>query len=108
MARHRQITLESRSFVAVQLATAGSGYVRHIVFNSPTDFLAIPALGELVTHRFLPIGSAPNGDILVVHFDTENCEVGFIRLGSNWQENGPENEYQPIAATLDSLLIQRN
>jgi hypothetical protein len=84
-----------------------SGYLAHLRFNSAREILADEFLVDLLKHHFLPIGSAPNGDMLVVRFDSDRCEVGFLTHEEYWdQKQDPVKIYEPIAATLESLLFR--
>jgi hypothetical protein len=84
-----------------------SGYLAHLRFNSAKEILADEFLGDLLKHHFLPIGSAPNGDMLVVRFDSDRCEVGFLTHEEYWdQKEDPVKIYEPIAPTLESLLFR--
>lgn len=66
-----------------------------------SDILKCPELEKLLIQRFLPIGSAPNGDALVIRYDGDRLEAGFLS-----HEIHDPVAYQPIARTLDSLLYK--
>jgi hypothetical protein len=84
-----------------------SGYLAHLRVSSAKEILDGNLLPDLLPHRFLPIGSAPNGDSLVVRFDADQCEVGFISHEEYWEhKDDPGSVYQPIGRTLESLLYK--
>ncbi len=65
-------------------------------------------LQEFLAIKLLPIGCAPNGDPLVVRFDTDQCEIGFVSHERYFSTDKKtlDHLYQPIARTLDSLLYR--
>ena len=84
-----------------------SGYIGHLRIMSAQELLADEFLGSLLRHQLLPIGSAPNGDTLVIRTGSDQCEVGFLTHEEYWEhQEDPLTVYQPIARTLDSLLYR--
>jgi hypothetical protein len=84
-----------------------SGYLAHLHVSSAKQILDADSLADFLPHRFLPIGSAPYGDSVVVRFDPDQCEVGFISHEEySEHKDDPGNVYQPIARTLESLLFK--
>ena len=79
-----------------------NGYVRHLRLDAASDILKNPDLEKLLHRRIVPIGSAPNGDPLVIRCDGDRLEVGFLS-----HEIGDGTvKYQPIARTIESLLYR--
>jgi hypothetical protein len=65
-------------------------------------------LRSFLKARFLPIGKAGNGDMLVVHFaKPQKCAVGFIRL-SNFRQRAPEvkKDYFQLESSLERFLFR--
>ncbi len=84
-----------------------SGYIRHILLWNAKGIFKNPIRDIFVLQKFLAIGSAPNGDYLVVNFSDSNCEVGFVSHENCCDHEGSLiNCYQPIARGLDSLLFK--
>ena len=80
---------------------------RGIRIAAAKDILANEFRKDLQRHGFLPIGSAPNGDMLVVRCDAQPCEVGYITHEEYWEhKDDPQLAYQRIARSLDSLLYR--
>jgi hypothetical protein len=85
----------------------GEIHGRGLYLAASKDILAHDLRKDLHRHGFLPIGSAPNGDLLVVRCDSEPCEVGFITHEEYWEhKDEPVVAYQRVARTLDSLLFR--
>jgi hypothetical protein len=55
---------------------------------------------------FLLIGSAPNGDWLVIAFAKLGCIPGFITHEEWDQESSPASFFEPIAKSMESLLYR--
>src|SRR5262245_48507129 len=82
-----------------------SGYLAHLRVSGAKEILDSDLLADLLPFHYLPIGSAPNGDAMVVRFDPDQCEVGFISHEEYWEhKDDPGSVYQHIARTLESLL----
>lgn len=80
--------------------------IRHLVFYTANEIVNDGWQKECLRQRLLTIGSAPNGDYLVVRLDTDQCEVDFISH-EEWDHEADYHQfYQPIAKSLDSLLYR--
>lgn len=79
-----------------------SGYIGSLHMKAASDILEYPELETLLKRRFVPIGSEPNGDPLVIYCEGDRLEVGFL---SHEIDDGTV-AYQPIARTLASLLYK--
>jgi hypothetical protein len=61
---------------------------------------------SLAKARFLLIGSAPNGDWLVIDFSRPGCPPGFVTHEEWDQESDPKPLFEPIARSLESFLYR--
>ena len=84
--------------------------IAHISIQSSTSFYADEATSPLLKHKFLNVGSAPNGDTFVIDFSNEACTPGFIthEEWSPWDNElqDPRQFFQPIGRTFDSFLYR--
>jgi hypothetical protein len=84
--------------------------IAHISIMSSASFHTDEATACLLKHKFLNVGSAPNGDTFVIDFSTEICVPGFIthEEWSPWSDEpqDPRQFFQPIARTFDSFLYR--
>ena len=82
----------------------------HIRIQSSESLYADEATAPLLQHKFLNVGSAPNGDWFVIDFSTEACVPGFIthEEWSPWSDSpeDPRKFFQPIARTFDAFLYR--
>jgi hypothetical protein len=74
-------------------------------YLEPDDFEPVVRAG------FLPIGKAPNGDIVVTNFkDVRECPVGFLRLSgissSDDEKDDISSAYHPIESSLERYLFR--
>ena len=82
-------------------------YFGHLYFMSARAIFNDEVRDDFLRQGFLNIGSAPNGDMLVICCDSDRCEVGFITHEEWWEHKDALAEvYQPIARTLDTLLYK--
>ena len=86
------------------------GCIAHVRIMASASLYADEATAHLLPHKFLNVGSAPNGDWFVVDFSTEACVPGFIthEEWSPWSDE-PEDArkfFQPIARSFDSFLYR--
>jgi hypothetical protein len=86
------------------------GYIAHIDIKSSSSLHAEEETAVLLKHKFLNVGSAPNGDIFVIDFSTEACVPGFIthEEWSAWSDEpqDPRKFFQPIARSFESFLFR--
>ena len=70
--------------------------------------MTILILVRLLADKFLNVGYAPNGDLLVLDFSTEACVPGFICNDQFWggDHTNSREFFQPIARTFESLLYR--
>ena len=84
--------------------------IAHIAIQSSTSLHADEVTAHLLKHKYLNVGSAPNGDWFVIDFSTDACVPGFITPGewSPWSDEpqDPHQFFQPIARTFDSFLYR--
>ncbi len=84
--------------------------IARIGIMSSTSIYADEATGLLLPHRFINVGSAPNGDWFVIDFTTEACVPGFIthEEWSPWDDppDDPRKFFQPIARSFESFLYR--
>jgi hypothetical protein len=82
---------------------------RYYIYRVP-DVFSGEWFGLLLESRMLGIGSAANGDELVVKFSQEDCEVGFldhVELAVAIDEGkSPATFYTKVCASLDDLLLR--
>lgn len=88
-----------------------SGFVAgRVHVHSALSLTSNDLTNEILKHRLLNIGSAPNGDFLVIDLTTDNCVPGFISH-SEWspyysEPGNPRDFLQPIARSFDSFLYR--
>jgi hypothetical protein len=86
------------------------GTVGNYRIHSVKDAFANERFDLLIKANMIGIGSARNGDMLVVRFSNENCEVGFlnhIELAVAIDEDkAPHDFYVKVCGTLDELLFR--
>ena len=86
------------------------GQIAHLTVRSSRSIYADDATVVLIAHKLLNIGSAPNGDWLVIDFSTEACGVGFVthEEWSPWSDSpqDPRLFLQPIARSFASFLYR--
>jgi hypothetical protein len=84
--------------------------IAHISIMSSISLHADEATACLLKHKFMNVGSAPNGDMFVIDFSTKACVPGFIthEEWSSWSDEpqDPRQFFQPIARTFDSFLYR--
>ena len=83
-----------------------SGRIEHLWLHSSRDILENDHTQRLLQHKLLNIGSAPNGDLLVIDFSSDAAQPGFVSHEELWPdgEANPRAIFQPIARNLASLL----
>jgi hypothetical protein len=52
----------------------------------------------------LPIGSAINGDLLVLSFTEESCEVGLVSHDEFWEDGDARSAYVAVTPSIDEFL----
>lgn len=82
------------------------GQLAHLRILSSQDIRDDEHSERLASAGFLLMGSAPNGDWLVVDFRRRACVPGFITHEEWDQETDPRNLFEPIARSLESLLYR--
>lgn len=81
--------------------------IGHIAVLSSKNLMADEQTEKLLGHKFLQLGSAPNGDLFVLDVSTEQCRPGFITHEEYWDhEDNPKEVFEPIARSLESLLYR--
>lgn len=86
-----------------------SGYLEHIWIWSSNEIMETEESANLIRHKILPIGHAPNGDFLVLDFSSEPYVPGFVSVYQYWREGGkddPRSSFEPLARTFESLLFR--
>ena len=84
--------------------------IAHVSIKSSASFYADEATAPLLKHKFLNVGSAPNGDTFVIDFSTDACVPGFI-THEEWSHLSDEPQdprlfFQPIGRTFESFLYR--
>jgi hypothetical protein len=55
----------------------------------------------------IPIGSAANGDILVINYQQESPAVGLVSHDELWESKGnPLEVYEVVTASIDEYLFR--
>jgi hypothetical protein len=83
--------------------------IGHIAVFSSQNIMKNKDTPRLLMHRFLPLGSAPNGDLFVIDISTGQCVPGFISHDAYWGYEdtvNPREIFQAIARSLESLLYK--
>lgn len=85
-----------------------SAAVGPYTLNSSADTLENSDLQHLLAARMVPVGSADNGDLLVISFPTdEQAEVGLVSHDTFWEEGAsPQEAYVRVAATVEEYLLR--
>ncbi len=61
----------------------------------------------LVKHKMIPIGSAINGDILVISYENENPAIGLVSHDELWEmEVSPRDVYETVTESIDEFLFR--
>jgi len=75
--------------------------------SAAKEIPALEARNKLLRHGFLQVGSSVGGDPLVIRWDLEPFEVGFLTHEEFWgQDVEPQKVYARIARSLESLLYR--
>ena len=84
--------------------------IAHITIQSSVSFHADEVTAHLLKHKFLNVGSAPNGDWFVIDFSTEACVPGFVthEEWSPWRNEpqDPRQFFQPMTRSFESFLYR--
>lgn len=78
----------------------------HLSISSSREIMDDASSGMFARYGFLLIGSAPNGDWLVIDFRDGVCLPGFITHEEWDQESDPRSLFEPIARSMESLLYR--
>jgi hypothetical protein len=62
---------------------------------------------QLSKYKMIPIGSAANGDILVINYQQENPAIGLVSHDELWESKGnPLEVYEVVTASIDEYLFR--
>ena len=88
---------------------------RAYAFVGPYDLAPAEAILEhhdltrLLQAQMVPVGSARNGDILVIRFDqTDRAEIGLICHDALWEDPqlNPIEAFSPVASSVEEFLYR--
>lgn len=99
-----QIPLDLKRLLQWYWTTSG-GQVGPYTLYSVNEISANDDYDQLLKHQMIPIGYAANGDILVIRFVDENCDVGLVSHDEFWEDRGdPTQAYAEVTPSIDEYL----
>jgi hypothetical protein len=83
------------------------GYVHgDYVLYTIRDIVGYRGLDRFLSEKMLPIGSAANGDPIVIRFDEENFEVGMLSHEEMHEVQNWADIYAQVVPTLEEFLLR--
>src|SRR5687767_3290063 len=85
--------------------TTRGGDVGPYCLDSVNSILSNSDFSALFQAGMIPIGSAVNGDILVIRIDNDGCHIGLVSHDQFWEgECSPGEAYVEVTRTIDEYL----